>query len=85
MFMLHMRNTFKVGDSANCKINGEPARVTWRDANHLVIEPNDVRPIVSCTDDGKLICFMCGDATETAADYQRDVHAGGFIVSPKIR
>jgi hypothetical protein len=42
MFVMMMPTTFKVGDTADCKINTEPARLTWRDEGTLVIEPDDV-------------------------------------------
>jgi hypothetical protein len=38
MFALHIPSTF--GDSIDCRINGKPKRVTWRDAHTLVIEPD---------------------------------------------
>jgi|RhiMethySRZTD1v2_1073278.scaffolds.fasta_scaffold256067_2 hypothetical protein len=62
MFFVSMPNTFKVGDTAERKINKEPARLTWRDANTLVIEPNAPRVIMTMTPDGELIHFTCGDA-----------------------
>lgn len=62
MFMIHMPEDFKVGDTAACRINGEPQRVTWRDQNTLVIEPDDARQIFHTETDGELRCFMCGDA-----------------------
>ena len=33
-------------------INREPKRITWRDANTLVIEPDDARTIVSHVTEG---------------------------------
>ena len=38
MFALNIPSTF--GDSIDCRINGEPKRVTWRDEHTLVIKPN---------------------------------------------
>jgi hypothetical protein len=35
-----MPKTFKIGDTADCQINKAPARLTWRDAKTLVIEPD---------------------------------------------
>jgi hypothetical protein len=58
--------TFKIGDTADCRINAAPARVTWRDADTLVIEPDDARKIVDRSTDGELICFVCSDADGTA-------------------
>jgi hypothetical protein len=36
MFALNIPSTF--GDTIDCRINGEPRRVTWRDEHTLVIE-----------------------------------------------
>jgi hypothetical protein len=37
MFALNISATF--GDTIDCRINGKPKRVTWRDEHTLVIEP----------------------------------------------
>ena len=84
MFMISFPLGFKVGDTVDCRINREPARVTWRDANHLVIEPDDARVIVAIDKDHDLINFVCGDANTEAQEYQvdtREEFAGAFIVS----
>ena len=47
MFFISFPTSFNVGDTADCRINKEPARVTWRDADHLVIEPDDARAILA--------------------------------------
>ena len=36
MFALNIPSTF--GDTIDCRINGKPKRVTWRDEHMLVIE-----------------------------------------------
>ena len=36
MFALNIRSIF--GDTIDCRINGKPKRVTWRDEHTLVIE-----------------------------------------------
>jgi hypothetical protein len=41
-----MPKGFAVGQTHDCYINGKPARVTWRDKQTLVIEPDDPRLIV---------------------------------------
>ena len=38
MFALNIPSTF--GDTIDCRINGKPKRVTWRDKHTLVIEAN---------------------------------------------
>jgi hypothetical protein len=62
MFTTCMPVTFKVGDTADCKINGWPQRLTWRDAKTLVIEPDDARTILDQWTDGELVHFTCGNA-----------------------
>jgi hypothetical protein len=68
MFVMTMAAAFKVGDRFAVKINGEPATVTWRDAETLVINDTDVRRIVvhetGLTDGlGRAVqTFTCTDA-----------------------
>lgn len=69
MFFLSMPNDFKVGQSAECRINGRPARVTWQNQKTLVIEPDDARSILSVTKDGDLLHFTCGDSGKGITDY----------------
>jgi hypothetical protein len=38
MFALNISATF--GNSIDCRINGKPKRVTWRDEHTLVIKPD---------------------------------------------
>jgi anaerobic glycerol-3-phosphate dehydrogenase len=38
MFAVKIRSIF--GDIIDCRINGKPKRVTWRDEHTLVIEPD---------------------------------------------
>jgi hypothetical protein len=66
MFTINMPVTFQIGDTIDCRINAAPARVTWRDAKTLVIEPEDARKIVERFTDGELITFVCADADGTA-------------------
>jgi hypothetical protein len=61
MFAITMPVTFKIGDTMNCKINGEPRQLTWRDANTLVIEPDFARTIIHHEYDGELHYFTCTD------------------------
>jgi hypothetical protein len=46
MFALNIPPTF--GDTIDCRINGKPKRVTWRDEHTLVIEadPYATAPVV---------------------------------------
>ena len=71
MFMLHMPLTFKPGDSADCRINKKPARVTWLDKDRLRIEPDDVRIIAFTVEQDGLLKVTCGDADETMDDVKR--------------
>ncbi len=63
---------FKIGDTQDCRINGKPERLTWRDEDTLVIEPDDARKIVSLSRDRRLIHFVCAAAGLTASDYAWD-------------
>jgi hypothetical protein len=65
-FFICMPKDFAIGETRDCRINDEPARITWRDKDTLVIEPGDARRIVSTQQDGKLISFFCTDADGTA-------------------
>ena len=42
---LHMPTTFRIGDTAECKINGKSAQVMWQDADTLVLNGTDARRI----------------------------------------
>lgn len=67
MFVITMPPTFKIGDTADACINGEQKRLTWRDTDTLVIEPDDVRTIeaVKSSLDGSQM-FICSDADVSA-------------------
>jgi hypothetical protein len=65
-FYISMPLSFKIGDTCECEINFEPKRVTWRNQDTLVIEPDDARHIVQISRDDKLISFFCTDADGTA-------------------
>jgi hypothetical protein len=81
MFIIHMPLDFKVGDTRDCRINREPARVTWRDQHTLVIEPDDARQIFSAEANDGLHCFMCGDAGARQATIRTVPGGGGYIAS----
>jgi hypothetical protein len=82
MFLMTMPKTFKIGDTAECPINGEPARITWRSRSVLVIEPDDARDILRVdTDDRRdLLDFVCGDPGLTTDDYVQE----GAIIRQKL-
>lgn len=61
MFVISLPKTVGIGDTVDCRINTEPAKVTYRDANTLVIEPGDARQIVFCNEGSDLITFVCAD------------------------
>jgi hypothetical protein len=69
MFHLSMPLTFSIGETAPVRINREPATLTWRDADHLVINDDDVRVILTMEEDATLRHFCCGDAGQPAAHY----------------
>jgi len=83
MFVMHMAENFKIGDSADCRINGEPTRLTWCDKNTLVIGENDARTIVTTHIENGLRCFICGDADDTQYGVEHVPGGEGFIVFAK--
>ena len=85
MFFISFPKTFRIGDTADCRINKEPARVTWRDADHLVIEPDDARAILAIDKGAELLSFVCSDADTAREDYQPEMEpsGAGFIISQK--
>jgi hypothetical protein len=68
MFVIHFPTTFPVGDTVDCRINGKAERVTYRDENTLVIEPDDARKIMQMSyagpdgNDVPVSGFICSDA-----------------------
>jgi hypothetical protein len=65
MFIIHLPANVHIGDTASVRINREPARVTWRDAQTLVIEPNDARRINVFLEKSDMNTLICSDADET--------------------
>jgi hypothetical protein len=72
MFIVHMPKDFKVGDTADCRINSILQRVTWRDETTLVIEPDDARTIVGRMIERTQVCFICGDQGQTAKEARKE-------------
>jgi hypothetical protein len=64
MFIISLPISTKIGDTVDVKINGEPARVCWRDDKTLTIEPHDHRAIYSTITDGDLTRFICGNGKD---------------------
>ena len=69
MFVMTMAETYRIGDSAEVRINGAPAILHYRDAHTLVINGTGARPILAVdrgTDGaGRAVrTFTCGDAAE---------------------
>jgi hypothetical protein len=85
MFMIHMPKSFKVGDTADCRINKIPQRLTWRDEDTIVIEPDDARTIVTRMTEGELTCFICTDQGTPKDEYEFTLgpENSGFVVSAK--
>jgi hypothetical protein len=78
---MHMPPTFKIGETADCRINHEPARITWKDESTLVIEPGDERAILQTFIDGDLRVFMCSHAGAKEIRYTVNKSPGGVVVS----
>jgi hypothetical protein len=62
MFIMKLATNVHIGDTAEVTINAKPARVTWRDPETLVIEPDDARHIVRVLEEPDLRTFICSDA-----------------------
>jgi hypothetical protein len=62
MLYLNLPDTAKIGGTYDCKINGEPKRVDWREFNTLVIEPDHVHSIISTQRSSGLIAFFARQA-----------------------
>jgi hypothetical protein len=60
MLIISLPKTFKIGDTVH---------VTWRNAETLVIEPDDVRTITTTYYEGEIITFIC-DPDEDAANVE---------------
>jgi len=82
MFVMQMPETFKLGDSAICKVNGKLAALTWRSPDTLVIGATDARHIVRTHVEDGLRVFFCGDADGTEYGVE-DLPGEGFIVFAK--
>ena len=83
MFITQMPESFKIGDTTVCQINGELAQLTWRSLDTLVIGATDPRHIVKTFIDGELRCFICGDANGSEYDVEEIPGAGFLVFKPK--
>jgi hypothetical protein len=84
MFIMHMPESFKVGDTATCVVDGEATQLTWRGPDTLVIGAADTRPILAMHVEPGLRTFVCGDADNS--QYGVDVVRGeGFIAFLKSK
>ena len=79
MFIMHMPESFKVGDTTACEINGESTQLTWRTPDTLVIDATDARHIVKTHIVKSLRCFICGDADDDQYSVE-EIPGEGFIV-----
>jgi hypothetical protein len=75
-----MPKDFQVGQTADVRINAEPARVTWRDRETLVIEPDDPRRILSVDRAGDLLRFVCADRGNQSRLRRIDGEAGDILI-----
>jgi hypothetical protein len=82
MFMMQTPKDFKIGDTKKCRINFKPARITWKDANTLVIEPGDERAILHTQIDGELRVFMCGDDNRPQGSTVEKLPGGVIVTAP---
>jgi hypothetical protein len=79
MFIMSMPESFRVGDTAACRINGEISQLTWRSPNTLVIGATDARNILKHHVEDGVRSFICddGDGTPYGVD---EILGEGFIV-----
>ena len=63
MFTISLPTNYKVGDTRDCRVDGNPTTVTWRDKDTLVIGDNDARQIVDILQmpGRNLNTFICAD------------------------
>lgn len=80
MFSIITFKTFQIGDSVDCRIDTfrslwkpthAPEKLTWKDANTLVIEPDEAVAVLHTWIDGDQRVFVCAESTSTE----------GYIVS----
>ena len=79
MFIIHMPESFKVGDTAACKINRERSQLTWRSLDTLVIGAADARHIVKTHVEDGMRVFVCGDADDSEYSVE-EIPGEGFII-----
>jgi hypothetical protein len=80
MFVMHMPTSFKIGDTAACRINSKPAQLTWRDQHTLVIGDNNARRIVKTSVEYDMRVFFCDDGDGTRYSVE-DIPGERFIIS----
>jgi hypothetical protein len=66
MFTITMPWSFKIGDTADVKIYDEPAKLTWRDNDTLVIG-DDARTILQRFEESGTQTFFAPIASKTNA------------------
>ena len=79
MSIIHMPESFKVGDITVCDINGELAELTWRSPDTLVIGTTDARHIVKTHIEDGMRVFICGDADDSEYSVE-EIPGEGFII-----
>lgn len=72
MLFITIPRHHRIGDTAAVRINGDPAKLTWQDAETLVINGTDkrrIRMVQEATDGAGQPCwsFIAGDSAEDIA------------------
>lgn len=86
MLILKLPKTFKIGDTIDYPRNAhEMVQITWRDAETIVIEPDDVRTVLFAEvmeEEPEPVLMIMGTDKGVASDgYDVDVQkVGGFDV-----
>jgi hypothetical protein len=76
MLTITLPATFKIGDTVDCRVNKQPARITWRGAATLVVEPKDARTVLCVVVENEDQTFYCADDD---AVYEHRVTRDGIL------
>jgi hypothetical protein len=85
MLILNLPKTFKIGDTIDYRTPNETVQITWRDAETIVIEPDDARTILFAEvmeeEPEPVLIISATDKDVTPDNYDVAVHnVGGFDV-----
>jgi hypothetical protein len=79
MFLISMPLDFKVGGTAQVRINKKPATLFWRDANTLVVNGADSRRVLHSFVQDERRHFSCTDSDGWPSDVEVHTDALGNV------